>query len=144
MKCSSRCIIIIRPNYDFCKISIALRSDNYIWKSKLREWRVVCTEWFCSIQVRLKINFNLEQTITCNEESPWEADSLISEREQEKIEFGVEDRPFVISLCKVEGESSEDQSPKDDDHSTGSSFKCYKHRSKLKTENDYDDQFARG
>lgn len=72
-----------------------------------------------------------------NDDSLWEGDSLGSEYEQENIEFHEQDKPFIISLCKVEGESSEeDQSPKVDTHSTGSSFKCYKHRSQpMKGEN---------
>lgn len=105
---------------------------------------MVRTESFHSTNVPLKIRFNLEQTTTFNEDSMWEEESLSSEREQTEIEFSEGGKPFVISLCKVEGESSEDQSPKDDDHSTGSSFKCYKHRSKPKTETHYDDRFGRG
>lgn len=97
-----------------------------------------------STNIQSKIRFNLEQTTTFNEDSIWEEESLSSEREQTEIEFSEVGKPFIISLCKVEGESSEDQSPKDDDHSTGSSFKCYKHRSKPKTENYYNGQFGQG
>lgn len=66
-----------------------------------------------------------------------------SEREQGKIDFNEESKPFVISLCKVEGESSDDDDEelREDDHSTGSSFKCYKHRSKPKSVTDYGEHF---
>lgn len=92
-----------------------------------------------------QLNFHAEQTTIYNdEESQWDDGSLASETEQERLEFSEEGKPFVISLCKVEGESSvENLTPKDDNHSTDSSFKCYKHRSKPKGEN-FEEHFPRG
>lgn len=85
----------------------------------------------------------IEQTTPCcNEDgSMWDECSLNSELEEEKIELNEEGKPFVISLCKVEGESSDEN--QEDDHSTGSSFKCYKHRSKPKSRN-YEEELPRG
>lgn len=86
------------------------------------------------------VTLYLEQETTVNEDLS-DGESLISDREPEKIEFTDEGGPFIINVCKVEGETSEeDKSPNDDDDSTASSFKCYKHRSKPKSENIYDHQ----
>lgn len=95
----------------------------------------------CFVESKIYI-VRIGQTSPYNEDgSIWDECSLNSELEEEKIEFNEKGKPFVISLCKVEGESSDEN--QEDDHSTGSSFKCYKHRSKPKTRN-YEEQLPRG
>lgn len=98
---------------------------------------MVCTKSIGFKISKFKLPFSTEQTTTYNDnDSEWEQRSLNSECEEEKTEFSAEVKPFMISLCKVEGESIEEEdSVKEDDHSTDSSFKCYQHRSKPKDDN---------
>ncbi|KAG4066568.1 hypothetical protein HA402_007204 [Bradysia odoriphaga] len=77
-----------------------------------------------------------EHTTSYNEDS-WNDGSLSSELEQENIELNHQEKPFVINVCKVEGESSDED--KEDDHSNCSSFKCYRHRSKPKGSHFYEE-----
>lgn len=97
---------------------------------------MVCTKspaWFKISN--LKLSLPLEQTTTYND-SEWEDGSLNSECEEQKLEFSAEVKPFMINVCKVEGESmTDEQSPKEDGHSSDSSFKCYRHHSKPKGDN---------
>lgn len=75
-----------------------------------------------------------EQTTTYIDDT-WNEESLSSEREQENVELNHQDKPFVIRVCKVDGESSDED--KEDGHSNCSSFKCYQHRSKPKSDRFY-------
>ncbi|XP_037047804.1 FK506-binding protein 5-like isoform X2 [Bradysia coprophila] len=77
-----------------------------------------------------------ERTTSYNEDT-WNDESLSSELEQENIELSHQEKPFVINVCKVEGESSDEE--KEDDHSNCSSFKCYRHRSKPKDSHFYEE-----